>query len=320
MIRFRAFLNVDSPFIVSLWNHQPPRRGLAQPLTLELFEQCVLAKPFFDRQGFLIAEQDDRPIGFAHASFGPNVAGTDIDTACGVVNLVLLEDVPQCASIARDLLDRAEAYLIQRGARTLVAGCAQPTDGFYLGLYGRGESPGISEADADSLDLFRGAGYVEVESHQILQRSLAGFRPLVDRWQLLARRQYRVEPDAGPVFASWWEAWALSPFDCARYALLSNQSGDLCGSVVTWGWEQPLDVQGARTVGLHGLHIHEDLRRHGLGVFLVGEMLRTAQGRGVDLAVVQIADPNLAALALFRKLGFQPIDRGLVLKKTPPTG
>ena len=69
-------------------------------------------------------------------------------------------------------------------------------------------------------------------------------------------------------------------------------------------------------MNLVGLQIPAELRGRGLGAFLVGEALRCAQGNGALLADVQIAESNPSALALFRKLGFQQVDRGWVLRKS----
>ena len=72
---------------------------------------------------------------------------------------------------------------------------------------------------------------------------------------------------------------------------------------------------GTPAVGLMDLQIQPELRGQGLGTFLAGEVLRTVQGSGAALVEVQVAETNQAGWALFRKLGFQPVDRGWVLRK-----
>jgi len=316
MIRYRAFLNTDVPALVLLWNSQRERRALAQPLTAALLEQCVFGKPFFDRRGFLVAEEDGKVCGFTHAGSGVNADGSRLDTETGAVYLLVIADHPLQEVIARGLLDQAEAYLIGRGARTLWAGCVQPANGFYLGLYGGSESPGVLESDAASLALFRGAGYAEVERHIILQRRLGGFRPLVDRQQLQLRRQFHVESEADPPSASWWEAWTMDPFDRVRHRLFQRGEGEACGSVLAWGREGLLGNSDAGPMGLAELRIREDLRGRGLGTFLASEALRAALANGVSLVEVQTQESNSAALALFRKLGFQQTDRGWSLRRS----
>lgn len=315
MIRYRTFLNTDAPALVQLWNSQPEHRPLARPLTLALLEECVFGKPFFDRHGLIVAEADEGVIGFAHAGFGIDTVGSATDTRAGAVNLVVVAEHPSRESVARGLLERAEAYLTSRGARTIWAGCVQPAHAFYLGLYGGSESPGVLESDAASVALFRDAGYLEVGHHVILRRQLAGFRPVIDRQQLQFRRQFHVESEPDPPSASWWEAWMMGPFDRTRHRLLERGSAEACGSVLTWSRERLFGNPDAGTAGLFQVQIQAELRGRGLGTFLVGEVLRAATSSGVSLVEVQVAEDNQAASALFRKLGFQQADLGRRLRK-----
>lgn len=316
MIRYRAFLNTDAPALVALWNGQAGVQALRQPLTLALLEECVFGKPYFDRHGLLVAEADGRLAGFAHAGFGVPNHGTELSTEAGAVQLVVVGQHPQREGIACELLERAEAYLTGRGAREIWAGCVQPLHGFYLGLYGGSESPGVLESDAASLALFRSAGYAELGRHSILQRSLAGFRPLIDRQQLQLRRQFDLESEPAPACESWWEAWTIGAFDRTRHQLFQRGQAEPCGSVLTWDRKHLLgDVEG-NTAGLIGLWIRDDLRGRGLGKFLVGEVLRAVQADGVPQVDVQVAETNAAALAVFRRLGFQQADRGYLLRKS----
>ena len=122
----------------------------------------MLSKPFFDRDGLIVATEDERPVGFVHAGFGPNEAGTALDPAHGATCMLMVAHHPQRAAIA----DRASAA--QRGvsrcarARWLYGGgmaCVAP---FYMGLYGGCDVPGIVESDQHMIQLYRAAGYVEL--------------------------------------------------------------------------------------------------------------------------------------------------------------
>ena len=83
------------PALVELWNSQAGRRALAQPMTQTLLEECVFAKPYFDRLGLIVAKDDDRLVGFAHAGFAAGADGLRLSTAVGAVNLVLVAEHPQ---------------------------------------------------------------------------------------------------------------------------------------------------------------------------------------------------------------------------------
>jgi ribosomal protein S18 acetylase RimI-like enzyme len=84
---------------------------------------------------------------------------------------------------------------------------------------------------------------------------------------------------------------------------------------VGWTRERASGDVGASEVSLMELQIQPDLHGQGLETFLVGEALRNMLGSGATEVEVQIAETNQAGTALFRKLGFQQVDRGWVLRK-----
>jgi len=315
MIRYRPFRNTDPPAIAELWCKQPPHRALVEPMSPNLLEQRVFSKPYFDRHGLIVAEVDGHVVGFAHAGFGSNEDGSGIDTEIGATCMLMVASGDQRSRIAAELLKESEQYLMGRGARALYAGSVYPADAFYLGLYGGSQSPGVLESDTERLDLFLAAGYERVERHIVLQRPLAGFRPIVDRVQMQLRRQYQIERELDPPAESWWEACTIDQMERMRHRLVSRQTGTVCGSVIFWDMERISTSWGVHAVGLMKLEIVESMRGQGLGTFLVGEALRHAHGAGASLAEVQMVERNQAALALFSKLGFGQVDRGLVLRK-----
>jgi ribosomal protein S18 acetylase RimI-like enzyme len=56
-------------------------------------------------------------------------------------------------------------------------------------------------------------------------------------------------------------------------------------------------------------------RRQGLANYLVAEALHDLAEEGVALAETQVSESNTAAVSLFEKLGFQPVDRGTVYRR-----
>jgi ribosomal protein S18 acetylase RimI-like enzyme len=315
MIRYRPFRNDDPPALVELWRSQPPRRALVPSITTELLEERIFGKPYFDREGLIVAENGGRVVGFAHAGFGSNADGSNVTTEIGSTYLMLIAGHERQERIARELLEQSEQYLIGHGTRTLMAGSVYPANAFYLGLYGGSPSPGVLESDVETLTLFRSAGYGEVSRHFVLQRALAGFRPLVDRSQLQIRRQYRVETDQTPAVRSWWEACTIGMLERVQHRVLSSRTGAVCGCVTFWDLTRQPGAWGAHEMGLIDLEIKAEGRHQGLGTFLVGEALKHMHAAGMALAEAQIDEQNQPALGLFRKLGFGQVDRGIVLRK-----
>jgi ribosomal protein S18 acetylase RimI-like enzyme len=317
MIAYRAFRNTDPPALAELWCNHPPQRALVQPMTVELLDQKVFSKPYFDRHGLIVAEEQGRVVGFAHAGFGCNDAESDVCTRRGATCLLMVAPHEQHDAIAEGLLNRCEAYLTENGAHEVFAGSVYPVNPFYLGLYGGSHSPGILESDQANLDLFRRAGYREQGGSLILQRTLSGFRPIVDRQQMLHRREYQVDPEVDPPTETWWQACTIAAKERVRHQLISRRDRSVCGEVTFWDMERISGSWGVHAMGLMDLQIRPELRQRGLATFLVGEALRHLGAMGVSLAEAQVEEGNQAALALFRKLGFQQVDRGVVLLKVP---
>ena len=319
MIEFRPFRNTDPPLLADLWCSQPPQRALVQPMTTTLFEQKVLSKPYFDREGLIVALDGTRMVGFAHAAFGPTPDGSAVDTQTGTTCLLMVGRHTDRQHVAQQLLTHCERYLARRGAQTWLAGCVRPVNPFYQGLYGDTDSPGLFESDTEAVRLFQAAGYQTVQTRVVLERTLQGFRPILDRLQMQVRRQYLVQVEVDPPAANWWDACTTELIERRVHRIVSRRSDQPCGRITSWEMDRVSVARGVRAAGLMLLEIDPDYRGQGLGTFLLGETLRwlhTQSARPVELAVIQIPEDNRAARSLFEKLGFQAVDRSLVLRKT----
>jgi GNAT superfamily N-acetyltransferase len=316
VIRVRPFLNTDPPRLAEIWASQPRQRGLVQPMSVRILEEHVFSKPYFDRFSLNVAiGEAGRVLGFAHAAFGASDDLATLSTEMGAVGMLLAAPSEPFESIAEPLLEASEAYLRSRGAKLLYAGGVFPLNAFYLGLYGGSELPGVLESDARLLEFYRTHGYAEIDRVAVLQRELPGFRPLVDRAQMQIRRGYRIEAVLDPPARSWWEACTLGHADRTRFHLYPRGSEEPAASVAYWHIEPLASSWGVHAVGVLDLETSPGARRQGLATFLLGESLRQLQSHGVTLVEAQTMASNEAALAMYRKLGFQCVDQGVVLRK-----
>src|SRR5262249_40513947 len=85
VIQFRTFRNTDPPVLVEIWNESLTGRGATRLRAATLLEHCLFAKQYFDPAGLLIAEDEGKPVGFAHAGFGPNAAETALSHEVGII-------------------------------------------------------------------------------------------------------------------------------------------------------------------------------------------------------------------------------------------
>ncbi|HEV3338945.1 MAG TPA: GNAT family N-acetyltransferase [Pirellulales bacterium] len=315
MIRYRTFRNSDPPALAEIWRSQPEEHGRLQRMSAALFEQLVLSKPYFDNAGLIVAIDDGRPVGFSHAAFGPNEAGQRLSTQCGSTCLVMV--LPQYGGqgIGAELLARSEQYLRERGAEVIYGGGIAPLNGFYLGLYGGSELPGILDTDVAEQQLFQSHGYREIDRVHVLERRLAGFRPAIDRNQMQVRRRSTVCAVSDPPPANWWEACTWSGLEATRFELTLRDVGRVVARATTWTIEPLSTSWGVRAAGVVGLEVDEGQRRRGLASYLMGDIMRQLAAEGTTLIQVQTMCWNQPALKLYEKLGFQLVDQGAVYRK-----
>ena len=136
-------------------------RAVVDSFDRATLDSTVLSKPYFDRQGFILAVEGERPAGFVHAGFGPNQMLSDLDWSKGIISQLRIGDCESPHEVAKELLQRATDYLQSKGAREVRFGGYFPHAPFYLGLYGGSQLGGVLEED----DLPRSAlgdfGFVE---------------------------------------------------------------------------------------------------------------------------------------------------------------
>ena len=315
MISYRTFRNCDPPALAEIWRDRDRERGRMQPMSAALLEQYVLAKPYFDREGLILACDDHHPVGFVHSAFGPTEDESGLCYQRGVTCMLMVRHEYRRLGIGSELLRLAENYLRSRGAEVLYAGAIRPLNPFYLGLYGGSELPGVLDSDVEAQRLYQAAGYREIDRTIVFQRDLKTYRPPIDRRQLLIRRRTQVEAIHDPPTVSWWEACTMGAFDRTRFELRSRSDGRCLASATFWHMEPLSASWGVHAVGLIDLEVDAQHRREGLATFLLSECFRRLTEEGVMRVEVQTMQRNTAARALYERLGFHEVDQAAVYRK-----
>ena len=313
MIEYRCFRNDDPPRLADAWRAADLGPGGVQPMTSACLEAGVFSKPYFDREGLIVAVEAGRVVGFAHAGFGPCPARRALDTSRGTTMLVVVVPHERHAEIAAALLSRCEGYLRRRGAREIFGGGTPHLGGFYLGLYGGSDLPGILDSSPGMAEVFRRAGYVTAERIAVMRRSLSGFRPPVNRLQMAIRRSTTLRAIDEPERRDWWEAATTTGLSLRRYEL-ATEAGAVLGSVSFWDMQPLAGAWGVSAAGLMRVDIEGERRRQGLANYLVAEALHDLAEEGVTLAEAHVSTANEPATKLFAKLGFEPADHGTVFR------
>jgi GNAT superfamily N-acetyltransferase len=286
-----------------------------QPMSAGLLEEFVTSKQFFDPAGLIVVVHDGAPVGFVHAGFGPSDDEKTLSTDLGATYLLMLRDDHRQEALADELLARAEAYLRDRGSKVLYAGGIRPLNAFYLGLYGGSELPGVLVGDPVLSDVCQRSGYREIDRVVILQRDLSNFRPPITRTQRLLRRETAVREEPNPVARSWWVASTTGVFDQLRFSLELAAGGAPLAEVSFWDIEPLSTGWGVATSGMHDLQVTSARRRQGLATYLLSEVFTRLTSRGIVRVEAQTMQTNTTAIALYKNLGFEQVDEGVVFRK-----
>lgn len=315
MLRYRSFRNTDPPAIAAIWRSRAHERGLLQPITVDVLEQFVFGRLIFDYSGLVLAFDEEKPIGFAHATFGPNESRTGISSKTGVVSVLLVHPEYEATEVPGELLARCEAYLRERGAETIDAGAMRPKSAFYVGLYGGADLPGILDSDTVCRQVLSSRGYQEQGRTLIFRQDLCSCRPPVDRQQMQHRRRMLVQVIMDLPAQDWWEACTLGDFDRVRFELVPRGGGPAIAQATfrTMQWSDGFVACPA--VGVLDLYVEPAQRRQGVATFLLGEAFRALAAQGILDVEAHAAEDNPAGLGLLRKLGFQEVGQGTVFRK-----
>ena len=165
MIEIRCFRNDDPPRLADVWRSADLGPAAMQPMTSAMLEACVFSKPYFDREGLIVAMDGGRAVGFAHAAFGPNKDRSAVDPRVGTTLLVAVVPHPEQERIGDDLLKRCEEYLRRRGA-----------EGSWPGLVLVGSHVPLADRQLARLLAEERCGGVEVAVAKV-QRLLEGATP-----------------------------------------------------------------------------------------------------------------------------------------------
>ncbi len=318
VIRYRPFRNSDPPALVALWNRTIPSAGAARPLRVHELDLHAFGTVHFDRAGLIVAERDDRLVGFVHAGFGPDLPVEStvpfrLDSSLGTIAMLAIDDDADDPALPGTLVLQAERYLRSRGAQVLYGGGQFPLNPYYWGIYGGSEGSGVPSRHTDFHRHLVALGYQPAGLTVSLEYGLDRAEPRDPRGVLIRRQtELQFEEDAMPV--NWWQNQALSQFRLTRFRLLARSDSAELARADIWDMSWFGRSDGRARVGICSLLVSADHRRQGYGEYLVSEILRWAREHGLSMVEVQTAEENRPALALYQSLGFLVTDHSTVYR------
>jgi ribosomal protein S18 acetylase RimI-like enzyme len=315
VVTYRSFRNNDPPALVEIWNEALGGRGSVRLRNSSPLERFVFAKPYFDPDGLIVAEEGGVRVGFAHAAFGANDQESDLDRTSGVICLLAVRPSYRRRGIGSELLRRSEEYLRKAGAQSIFAGPMRPLNPFYLALYGGSEMPGFLESDQEAGPFLTRHGYRPWDNCLVFHRKLDQPINVADGRFPGIRRRYEVRALPQIPIGTWWQECVLGPLEPVEFRLEEIESGHPVARAAawemegfSWRWNQP-------SVGVVDLAVREDLRRQGLAKFLLAQILRYLKDQYFGIVEIQTMERNEPAVKLYRGLGFEQVDIGHVYRR-----
>ena len=321
MIRYRSFRNDDPPALAKLWNKGVPEVGTVRPLSPHEFDALVAAKPHFEPEGMILAEDESgNLLGFAHGGFGPvSTEGPShaIDRQMGTIAMLVTDPALDDLTLEAELLSRTEQYLRHAGAEVIYAGGQAELNSFYWGVYGGSENSGILDDHVSFRRAVIDRGFEPVAVNVLLEADLSDSEVRDPRSAQL-RRQTRVEIVDDAIPATWWESLAIGSSQITRYRVFSKDDSRLLARATTWDMTAFGRHDGLARNGLIDVEVVDGERHKGYGRFLMTEVLRHSRTHWGEAVAVQTRSTNIPALGLYESSGFHRVGQSTLYRLPGP--
>lgn len=307
----RTFLNTDLPHLPRLWREHYSAVGIANVCSSQVWEYCVLNKPYFEPDSFWIACENGLPVGFLHATLGANRDGSDVGTAWGLVNAICIAPRVDEGEIAMALLSEAKKYFVARECREWYALSSTKHYAFYIGVAPGDGWLGVPLEDSRTREWLVRDQWEPVFPNQLWEVDLNTFRPPMDRNQIQIRRQCQVSRLLDGISPAWWLASSLGHAEEIRFQLQVRQAP--FDAIDVSFWCPDVTIQGLDSQATY-LMLPE-FPKTGVAAdriaFLLAESLRQLhQERVTRVRTVSSMDSPEAMLVL-QRLGFHSKGSGL---------
>jgi ribosomal protein S18 acetylase RimI-like enzyme len=314
MVHYRSFRNTDPPRLVEVWNEAFPGRGAVTLRNSTPLERFVLAKPYFDPAGLILAEVDGQCVGFAHSAAVDPGSGL----RQGVICMLGLLPARRGQGIGPELLRRSEEYLVGRGAQIFLAGGYDRSNPFYFGIYGGANCPGFLQSNPEAEDFFLKSGYRVHQTILVLQRQLDTEIRVSDPRFGPLRNQYHIRMRSPRRLKDWWQECTVGVVEPLEFLLEDKPTGAIKARTLAWEMEGFSARWGWPAVGVIDFEVDPASRHRGLGKYFLTSILKQLQEQYFQTVEAQIDETNTLAIDFLSPLGFEQVDLGRVYAKDVP--
>jgi GNAT superfamily N-acetyltransferase len=314
LVHVRSFRNGDLPSLVRLWNEAGLGRGAAPATPVEIFENAVCNRSYFDPRGCLIAEKDGQVAGFGLAGLAVRADRMALDPTRGVVCFVIVHPTMRRQGIGSELVRRLEQYLRTRGVATIEAGPHRGADPYGFGLYGGARPSGFLRSDPLAEPFFLKMGYEAIATYQIHQRDLTQARDPTSARLISIRRQTELASDERPDSPTWWWYEQYGRSEAFRFHLRLKRTGEPVASINVVRLDQYTPIWGVTAVGLVDLDVPAEYRGKGYGQTLLIEAGRQLRQQLVARAEISLPSESPTGIKASTNAGFLFVDEGVAYR------
>ncbi len=326
-LSIRTFRNTDVEAICRVWNLHFGSWGQncqIAPLHLEL---GCLAKPYFDQTHLILAEIDSQVVGFAHVAALPDESLEQSTLGKIGISALCVVPHPEETEIAKALLQRCDDVASTLGARECCVKPMLPNTAFYLGLGPADSMVGLTSSEQRTCGWIHASGFLPMQPTNQWELDLAKFHPPVDRLQIQIRRSAHVDRQVDEPLLPWWQACVLGHTEPAAFQLTDRVQRRVLDEVLFWTIAPELQSSGQSVTWLWPPKsepaamaatpkpLSSEASAVDRLVFLLAESLREFQSEGIDVVRTVSSADDCPTSQLLKRLGFKPIQSGVVFHK-----
>jgi len=313
----RSFLNTDTPHLSKLWRGHHEAFHSRNSCSVSVWDQCILSKPFFDREELVLAIDDlGLPNGFIHFGFVSNPSGNRASDALAAIHKICVLPSLEEDEVANVLLQHAIHVLKSRGASQCTALGTTERYAFYLGVAEGDNVMGVVAKDARTQRWMSQAGFIPQRPTECWELDLASFRPPMDRMQIGIRRTCTVGRLLDEDSHQWWLSSVLGHCEQIRFNLVLRSPPKVESEIMFWFPDPTIAGVNSTLVRLWLPIVPKAEESRERFIYLMAESLRQLQQER-KLAVRTFASADQQdTITLLQRLGFRSVDHGVVYAKT----
>lgn len=312
----RSFLNTDTPQLSKLWLDHHSAFHSDSTCSASVWDQCVLSKPFFDRDALALAVANDgKALGFIHFGFASNLAGDRASDVNAIIHNLCVSQNKDEDNIAAMLLKHAQDTLKFQGATNITALGTLERNAFYLGIGDGDNLMGVVARDARTQRWLAHAGFQPTRPTECWEMDLSSFRPPMDRLQIGIRRTCTVGRLLDEDSDQWWLSSVLGHCEQVRFNLVLRSPPKVEYEIMFWYPDPTYSEIDSSVVRLWLPDVPASDEARERFIYLMAESLRQLQQERKQAVRTYASADQQPTITLLLRLGFRSTEHGMVFAK-----